>query len=113
MATWFNRPIMARSYLNDQDVACGLLSPDALHRAADGAHHRLLDRLGIAPPAARHAVEDVPDRVGDEIGNRLALTAPGGQAHDLDDRVTGDLAALVDGDGHRDDAGEGELAPLR
>ncbi len=84
------------SYLDDEDMAGGLLAPCLLHRAANGAHHRLLDRLGIAPPRSRQIVEHVADRIGDDVRDRLAFPRLSRQAHDLDDRIAGDLAAIVD-----------------
>src|SRR3954471_22380430 len=118
MATWLRRTIMAappapaRSGLDDEDVAGGLFAPDVLHRRADRPRDRILDRVRIAPALLRQAVENPAHGLGDELGNGLAAAAAVGQAHEVDDRIAGDLAPAVDGDRDRDDAGEGELAAL-
>src|SRR4051812_39372724 len=119
MATWFRRPIIEAlrawpcSYLDDEDVAGGLLAPDIVHRQADRPRDQILDSVGIAPALLRQALENLAYRRGDELGDGIAAAAAVGHTHEVDHRIAGDLAPPVDRDRHRDDAGKGELAPVR
>src|SRR3954471_775583 len=119
MATWLRRTIMAappapaRSGLDDEDVAGGLFAPDVLDRRADRPRDRILDRVRIAPPLLREGLEDVDDGLRDELGDRLPAAVPVRQAHEVDDRIAGDLAPPVDRDRDRNDAGKRKLAALR
>src|SRR4051812_5615094 len=98
MATWLRRPIIEAlgawpcSYLDDEDVAGGLLAPDIVHRRADRPRDRILDRVRIAPPLLRQALENLADGLRDELGDRLPAAVPVRQAHEIDDRIPGDLA---------------------
>src|SRR5918993_1450 len=121
MATWLRRPIMAAPafqpwpslYLYHQHMTCGLLAPFLVHGGPDGAMDGILHRLRIAALGLGKTVEQIGHRIGHDIGHVPPVPVLLGQAHGVHHRVAGDVAAIVDGDRHCDNAGEGELAALR
>src|SRR5271157_4904704 len=90
-----------------------LLAPDAVDRIAHPALDCARQEIRVAPLAARQAFEDLEDRRVDDLVEPRAFARALGEARDHHVRVARHLALRRQRDRDRDDAREGESAPLR
>jgi hypothetical protein len=104
---------MPRSYDRDENGANRLLAPGFRGRSTHGAANSLAKHVGIALLRPRQRIDGIDNRVHDGLFERSACGVLSRQTRQGDIRVGRLLTFPVHDDGHRNVAGEGELAPIR